>query len=141
MRNPLPALLLLLLPICTHAQDPLFSRMDDHVYFGAPNYNSPQDSADFALFRKSLVQPGSNLEPDTTMVSYHLVWREIQRGGLWTVSRGDGSLRKASPTEAIFASDQISIAFRTADGRSGLFLMFEEPCGLICRSALYYVEE
>jgi hypothetical protein len=36
---------------------------------------------------------------------------------------------------------ETSIPFRTADGRRVLVLTHEVPCGLICRTTWYYVEE
>jgi len=141
MRSPLSALLLLFLPACTQAQDTLSTLMYDHWRFGSLLFDSSKDSADYARFRQGMTQARSAVAPDTSTVHYRLVWRENQRAGLWMVTRGDGILLKAVPIASLFASDSMSIAFRTVDGRRGLLLMFEEPCGLICRSSLYYVEE
>lgn len=56
--SPLPMRRILvlaqLLPFVLCAQEPLVDVMSDHGYFGAVRYANAQDSADFALFRRSL---------------------------------------------------------------------------------------
>ena len=68
-----------------------------------------------------------------------MLWREDQHGGLWSVSRGDSSLWQAREYESLDLS--MVNSFLTADGRRGVLVVHETPCGLICRNARYYVEE
>ena len=139
MPSLLPAALLLLVPFIGHAQDTLPNYLADHAYFGPASFETPQDSADFLHFRKGLrtVQPTNT--KDTTKVQYRMVWREDQHGGLWSVSRGDSSVWQAPEYESLDLS--LVNHFETADGRRGLLVVLDTPCGLICRNAWYYVEE
>lgn len=130
----------LLLSLALHAQDPLSGLLGSH-YFGPPLYENAQDSADYIRFRKGLVPVEPKLPTDTTTVIYRMVWRENQHGGLWTVTRGDGSVIRARPQHHVFIHNEIHLPFRTVDGRRGMVLEHEVPCGMICRSAFYYVEE
>ena len=114
--------------------------MHDHLYFGQPEFLNSKDSAEYTLFRQRMTSLEATVPTDTMTIQYHLVWSEHQHGGSWTVDRGDGSVIKASPSELPFDFQQMSIAFRTTDGRRGLMLMHDVPCGLICRNAHYYVD-
>ncbi|MBK8498052.1 MAG: hypothetical protein IPL52_04360 [Flavobacteriales bacterium] len=129
----------LLVPFIGHAQDTLPNFMVDHAYFGPASFRDPQDSADFLHFRKGLrtVQPTGT--KDTTNVQYRMVWREDQHGGLWSVSRGDSSLWQARAYESLDLF--MGGTFVTADGRRGVLVVHDIPCGLICRNARYYVED
>ncbi len=68
-----------------------------------------------------------------------MLWREDQHGGLWSVSRGDSSLWEARAYESLDLF--LGVHFETADGRRGVLVVHETPCGLICRNARYYVED
>ncbi len=139
MRTLLPAALLLLVPFIGHAQDTLPNFMVDHMYFRPAWYANATDSADFLHFRKGLrTVPPTNTK-DTTMVQYRMVWKEDQHGGVWSVSRGDNSVWQARAYDLpdLF----MGVPFVTADGRRGVLVVHDRPCGLICRNAFYYVEE
>lgn len=139
MLHRLPAIILLLLPYFAHAQDTLPHDMTDHLYFGPARYENVKDSAEFARFRKGLRTVAPTLSKDTTTIRYRMVWQEDQHGGMWMVSRGDGSLLKHSVNEA---NDWfMGQPFRTYDGRRGVVVVHDTPCGMICRSVWYYVEE
>ena len=121
-----------------HAQEPLPDAMSGHLYFGPAHYENAQDSADFTRFRQGL----TSVAPNTTATdTYRMVWREDQRSGRWTVSRGDGSLLKGAPNTGLVKPLGSHIPFRTADGRHGWMLVHETPCAMLCQSAVYYVEE
>jgi len=139
MRDLLPASLLLLVPYIGHAQDTLPNGMADHAYFGPAQFENATDSADFSQFRNGLrtVQPTGN--KDRTKVRYRMVWREDQHGGLWSVSRGDSSLWQAREYQLL--DPLMGGPFVSADGRRGVLVVHERPCGLICRNSFYYVEE
>ena len=68
MRTTLTAFLLL--PFFVHAQDPVSALLNDHHYFGAVDFESARDSADFAHFRQGLRIEGLALLSDTVLVSY-----------------------------------------------------------------------
>ena len=139
MRTVLTAALLLLVPFMGHAQDTLPSFMADQGSFGPARYKYATDSADFWRFRNGLrtVRPAGT--KDTTQVRYRMVWREDQHGGLWSVSRGDSSVWQAHEYESLDLF--MGVPFVTAEGRRGVLVVHEIPCGLICRHAWYYVEE
>lgn len=132
---------LLLLPCLGHAQDTLPYYMADHMYFSPANFANAQDSAEFTQFRAGLrtVEPTS--PADTARIHYRMVWQENQHGVIWTVTRGDGSVIRASMAGSLVPYDQMNLRFATADGRRGVLVMHEIPCGLICRSARYYVDD
>ena len=139
MHTLLPAALLVLVPFIGHAQDTLPNYLADHAYFRSASFETPQDSADFLRFRNGLrmVQPTST--KDTAMVRHRMVWREDQHGGQWSVSRGDSSVWQPHAYEALDLF--MGGPFVTADGRRGMLVVHDTPCGLICRNAWYYVEE
>ena len=139
MPSLLPAALLLLVPFIGHAQDTLPNIMADHAYFGPAWFENPQDSADFLHFRKGLRTVHTTYTKDTTKVQYRMVWREDQHGGLWSVSRGDSSLWQARAYASL--DPFMGGPFVTADGRRGVLVVQDIPCGLLCRNAWYYVEE
>ncbi len=139
MRTLFLASLLLLMPYIGHAQDTLPNVMADHAYFGPIWFANATDSADFSQFRNGLrtVQPTGT--KDTTVVRYRMLWREDQHGGRWSVSRGDSSLWQARAYETLDLF--MGGPFVTADGRRGVLVVHETPCGLICRNAYCYVED
>jgi hypothetical protein len=141
MLHHLPAIVLLLLPCLGHAQDTLPDLMYDHLYFGPAHYENAKDSAEFTRFRAGLKSADAFLPTDATTGHFRMVWQEDQHGGSTMVRRGDGSLLSL-PNNAV-PPDVFLLArcFRAADGRRGFLRSHETPCGLICRSAWYYVEE
>lgn len=134
-------IMLLLLANTAQAQDQPTFPDPQHGYFGVPNFENPSDSAEFMQFHAGLRWDGTVTALDTSSTTYKLVWREDQHGGLWVVSRGDGSrlLRKAGITR--IGPMHGEGHFRTAGGKRGIMIEWETPCGLICRTASYYVEE
>ena len=133
MRTLFPAALLLLVPYNGRAQDTLPNLMADHAYFGPARFANATDSADFSHFRNGLrtVQPTGT--KDTTQLQYRMVWREDQHGGLWTVSREDSSVWQAREYESLDLF--MGGPFVTADGRCGVLVVHETPCGLIRRNS------
>ena len=139
MPSLLPAAILLLVPFIGHAQDTLPNFMVDHMYFRPARYANATDSADFLHFREGLrtVPPADT--KDSAKVQYRMLWQEDQHGGLWSVSRGDNSVWEARAYELLHLF--MGVPFVTADGRRGVLVVHDRPCGLICRNAFYYVEE
>lgn len=138
MPTTLTAILLLFLPCIGLAQDPLPPFMDDHLYFGSARYANAQDSADFMRFRSGLTMDTLARTTDTK-VHYRMLWQEDQHGGMWRVGRGDSSLWQVRAYESL--DHFMGAPFVTADGRRGVLVVHEMPCGLICRTAWYYVED
>ncbi len=130
-----------LFPLLAPAQDTLSTFLNDHMYFGPAKFESAKNSADFVQFRKGLEPLGLTRDKETVDIKYRLVWSENQHGGRWFVTRGDGRVKRTIETEAFPLSNSLPLGYRTADGRRVLILVHEEPCGLICRSVWYYVEE
>ncbi|MBK9763277.1 MAG: hypothetical protein IPO87_07910 [Flavobacteriales bacterium] len=131
--------LLFFLSVFAQAQEPTAPPLKDHTFHGPAYFENAKDSTDFMQFRNGLAADAS-LPTDTT-TQYHMLWRENQHGGMSLLSRGDSSLIKAPVHGAFSVYSETSIPFRTADGRRVLVLTHEVPCGLICRSTWYYVEE
>lgn len=131
--------LLFLLPFFAQAQEPAPPPRNDHWFYGPAIFENTQDSAAFMQFRYGLAAD-ANLPTDTT-IRYRMLWRENQHGGLTLFSRGDSSLIKAPEHGAFSVYSEASIPFRTKDGRRVLVLTHDVPCGLICRSVCYYMEE
>ena len=138
MRTRLLAVLLLLGTI-GRAQDTLPDIMDDHAYFGPIHFANSSDSADFMHFRRGLRMVQRSDAQDTMKVQYRMVWREDQHGGFGSVSRVDSSVWQ--PPEKVLLGLFMGGPFVTADGRRGMLVVHDTPCGLICRNAWYYVEE
>ena len=131
--------LLLFVPFIGHAQDTLPNYVADHPYFGPASFANATDSADFLHFRKGLRKVEPTMHKDTTKVQYRMLWREDQHGGRWSVSRGDSSVWQAREYESLDLF--MDVHFVTTDGRRGVLVGHDTPCGLICRNAWYYVEE
>ena len=130
---------LLLLPFVGQAQDTPPHFMGDHLYFGPAYFENARDSAEFTFFRTGLRRLDPTLPTDTTTAQYRMVWQENQHGGFWMVSRGDGSLLRHTGNHMFDPS--MSYPFRTANGRRGVVVTHDIPCGLIRRTTWYYVED
>lgn len=141
MPNPLPALLLLL-TACAQAQQPIQVFQPSPLYDVPMMFESPEDSADFARFRKGLqvVDPSSG-----TGVSgqggFRLAWVERLHGGMQMVTRGDGATLKDRPGALLTDFGPFHAPFCTADGKRGIMETHEWPCALVCAVTSYYVEE
>lgn len=133
-------LIVLLLAFQTRAQDTLPPPMSDHFYFGPVHFASVQDSADFVQFRKGLRWEEAAPTSDTTTIRYRMEWAENLHGGMAMITRGEGSLRLTVENRPLdwFGSRH---HYRTADGRRGVLVVHDIPCGLVCRDSWYYVEE
>ncbi len=132
---------LLLLANSAQAQDQPAFPDPQHRYFGVPQFENPADSAEFMQFRAGLQWDETITASDTASTTYKLVWRENQHGGLWFVSRGDESTLVRSAGVKHIGPMLGEGHFRTASGKRGILIAWETPCGLICRTASYYVEE
>ncbi len=141
MHTTLSSVLLLLLPCFVQAQDTLPDHMADHRFFGPRHFANATDSVEFTQFRSGLKMVDTTASKDTTTFHYRMVWSEGQHGGHWTVSRGDGSVIRTTLDIPPPFGDGMNLHFLTADGRRGMLIVHDIPCGMICRSARYYVEE
>ncbi|MBL7954464.1 MAG: hypothetical protein JNJ91_05460 [Flavobacteriales bacterium] len=103
-----------------------------HLYWA-----SAADSADFTAFRASISMVEEQLE--NTSGDYRAVWRVGEHGGLAAVSRGDSSLLHIDRPSLLGLF--MHLPFRMSDGRRGVMVVHETPCGLICRDTVYYLEE
>lgn len=105
--------------------------------FGHAYWASAADSAEFTAFRARISMVEDHLE--TTSGDYRAVWRIGEHGGIAAVSRGDSSLLHIEGPSLLAIS--MHLPFRMADGRRGVLVVNETPCGLICRDTWYYLEE
>ncbi len=113
--------------------------MDGHSFFGPAHYENAKDSVEFTQFRTGMRSVDPTGTTNTTIARYRMLWQEDQHGGSWSVGRGDSTLLQPSTTAALAL--RFGLPFRTADGKSGVVVVHETPCGLVCRSAYYYVED
>lgn len=125
-----------LLPLLACAQDTT-TVQPRWPAFGPTYLVSPEDSADFTAFHAGISMEEETLE--MTSGDYRAVWRVGEHGGVTVVSRGDGSLHHFEGSSIIGLF--MHLPFRMADGRRGVKVVHETPCGLICRDTVYYVEE
>ncbi|MGV3637613.1 MAG: hypothetical protein ACO1NQ_08190 [Flavobacteriales bacterium] len=98
---------------------------------------SPEDSADFTTFHAGISMEEETLE--MTSGDYRALWRVGEHGGVAVVSRRDGTLHHFEGSSIIGLF--MYLPFRMADGRRGVMVVHETPCGLICRDTVYYVAE
>ncbi|MBL7944806.1 MAG: hypothetical protein JNN32_02005 [Flavobacteriales bacterium] len=105
--------------------------------FGHPYWASAADSADFTTFHRIITMVEETFESPSG--DYRAVWRVGEHGGIAAVSRGDSSLLHFEGTALLGLS--MHLPFRMADGRRGVMVVHETPCGLICRDTVYYLEE
>jgi hypothetical protein len=131
-------IILFSLAICAKAQDRPTTFQNDH-HFGRMIFDSAADSVDLTAFVKAIQPTDPSLDGDTTTVTYRLVWRKNERGGVAVVSRGDGSELRVAGRVLIGIFE--NVPFRMPDGRRGMMRIHDEPCGLICRETMYYVED
>lgn len=133
------AYLLAFVPCFGQAQGTPTSIAAEHHFLGRPYYENAQDSADFARFCMDLRFVEGTLLTDTVDTAYRLQWIVSEHGGSSSISRGDSSILQHEPTSSwgLFPS----LSFQLADGRRGVQVFHEIPCGLICRSTLYYIED
>jgi hypothetical protein len=122
--------LLLLMHVCqVSAREPSSSFLPDQPPLFGP------------CFFEGLVFHEGATRSDTTSLVLRLNWRESQHGGLCIVSRGDGSTLLQQSASRHDDPMHNATYFRTTAGKRGVVIAWEIPCGLICRTANYYVEE
>jgi hypothetical protein len=131
-------ILLFSLALCAKAQDRSTTSQDDHL-FGPTYWASAADSVDFTAFRSALQLTDPSQAGDTTSVTYRLVWRKNERGGVAVVSRGDSSELRVVGRALIGSFEYLPC--RMPDGRRGVEVIYDELCGLICRGTFYYAED
>jgi hypothetical protein len=99
------------------------------------------DSAAFGQFMRGM-QPGDPGGPEEGQASrYRLEWIVSEHGGLTVVARGDSSAPALLDTNTLIGPMEFALSFRTAEGKRGRMVVSDIPCGLICRTTWYYVEE
>ncbi len=133
------AYLLAFVPCLGQAQGTPTSIAAEHHFLGRSYYQNAQDSADFARFWKQQRFVHGSMLTDTVDTSYRLQWIVSEHGGISSITRGDSSILQYEPDSSwgLFPN----LHFRLADGRRGVQVVHEIPCGLICRSTLYYIED
>ena len=133
------AYLLAFVPCLGQAQGTPASIAAEHHFLGRLYYQNAQDSADFTRFRQDLRFVDGSAPTDTVDTTYRLQWIVSEHGGMSIINRGDSSILQHEPASSwgLFPS----LSFQLADGRRGVQVFHEIPCGLICRSTLYYIED
>jgi hypothetical protein len=139
MRSLQILLLLAIGPSSAQGQNTVPTTAIQLPYSSAEGFASALDSADYSHFRQGLTWEGPISGTDTTTTQYRQVWVEDLHGGVSMIARGDGSLMTYRANNVIGWLEVIP--FRLADGRRGLAFAHETPCGLICRTTTFYVEE
>lgn len=126
-------------PCFGQAQETPISVTAEHHFIGRSYFQNAQDSADFTRFWQDLRFVDGSVPTDTGTANYYLRWIVSEHGGISSISRGDSSIRlqEPDPPLALFPS----LPFRLTDGRRGVQVFHEIPCGMICRNAWYYVEK
>lgn len=132
---------ILLVSYALQAQDTLQARLNEYAHSDLVWFPEPQDRAEFVAFRSGLKMADPQATTNTTTIRYHQAWSEELRGGLVTVKRGNGNTLEYRAMAAISLLDKMFYPFTSSDGRRGVVMIVEEPCGLVCRSMWYYVEE
>lgn len=127
---------LFLVALCATAQSDTMPWVGGYP-FGHPYWASAADSADFTTFHRSITMVEETFESPSG--DYRAVWRVGEHGGIAAVNRGDSSLLHFEGTALLGLS--MHLPFRMADGRRGVMVVHETPCGLICRDTVYYLEE
>lgn len=126
---------------CASAQEP--SVPDGRL--AAPRiHGASVDAADSAAFGRFIrgMRPGGLGDTAQRHVSgYRLAWIVSEHGGFASVSRGDGTAPAQHDRNTLLIGQELSFPFRTAEGKRGLGVVSDIPCGLICRTTWYYVEE
>ncbi|HRH69207.1 MAG TPA: hypothetical protein PLB89_06865 [Flavobacteriales bacterium] len=135
----LPNLIALFLACHTSAQNTVPPSTLHVPYISPDGFAIASDSADYRHFRQGLRWEQPIVDTDTTTAHYRQVWVEDLHGGFAMITRGDGSVM-AHRADRIIGWSEV-IPFRLADGRRGLAVAHETPCGLICRTTQFYLEE
>jgi hypothetical protein len=99
------------------------------------------DSAGFAAFLNGLQWAELGDTAVGPVSGYRLAWTLSQHGGMSAVTRGDGSAPASRDRTMLLIDREFVLPFRTAEGKRGLSVVADTPCGLICRTTWYYVEE
>ncbi|MBL7937911.1 MAG: hypothetical protein JNL43_01010 [Flavobacteriales bacterium] len=140
MRNrPTLNLIALLLACHTSAQNNVPPSTLHVPYFSPYGFAIASDSADYRHFRQGLRWEQPIADTDTMTTHYRKVWIEDLHGGFAMITRGDGSVMTPKAYRIIGRTE--FIPFRLADGRRGFAVAHETPCGLICRTTQFYLEE
>ncbi len=101
----------------------------------------PADSAAFGQFIRGM-RPMDLGDPEQGQASgYRLAWVVSEHGGPTAVTRSDGSAPALRDKHTLIGPIEFALPFRTAAGKRGLSIVSDIPCGLICRTTWYFVEE
>ena len=133
------AYLLLCAPCFGQAQDTIPPSPDMYRSFGPLLYQHAQDSADYATFLKDLRFTQGTSTADTVARTFRLRWIVSEHGGMSIISRGDSSIMQFEPNP--FWGTTLGQPFQLADGRRGVQMVHETPCGLICRDTRFYIAD
>ncbi|MEZ4755717.1 MAG: hypothetical protein R2817_02695 [Flavobacteriales bacterium] len=111
------------------------------AFHGPVVFASAADSADYVQFMSGMQRADLGTPVEDPVSGYRLVWITSERGGLTAVTRGDGSAPALRETSSRVGPLEFALPFRTGDGKHGLTIVSDIPCGLICRTTWYYVQE
>lgn len=111
------------------------------AFHGPTVFTSPADSADYVKFMSGMQRADLGTPVEGPVSGYRLVWTTSEHGGLFAATRGDGSAPALREKDHLSGAREFALPFRTAEGKRGLSVVSDMPCGLICRTVWYYVEE
>ncbi|MFN6116691.1 MAG: hypothetical protein ACK46G_00735 [Flavobacteriales bacterium] len=141
MFRTIPGLLAFALATNASAQEPTHPSGQ----FAVPHiHDAHVDAADSAAFGQ-FVRSMRPIDPDeatkNNVSGYRLAWILSEHGGIAVLTRGDSSAPAQHERNVLQGGQEFVLPFRTAGGKHGLCIVSDIPCGLICRTTWYFVEE
>lgn len=112
-----------------------------HAFHGPTVFASAAGSTDYLQFMSGMQRTDLGTPVEGPVSGYRLVWITSEHGGMVAATRGDGSAPAQRETDLLSGAREFALPFRTAEGKRGLSVVSDIPCGLICRTTWYYVEE
>lgn len=113
----------------------------ERAFHGPTLFAIAADSADYVQFMSGMQRADLGTVVEGPVSGYRLVWITSEHGGMIGVTRGDGSAPASRDRNMQLIDREFVLPFRTAEGKRGLSVVSDIPCGLICRTVWYYVEE
>lgn len=104
-------------------------------------FANPADSMDYVHFMNGLQHMDLGTSVEGSVSGYRLVWITSEHGGMIVASCGNGSAPALREKDLLSGAQEFALPFRTSEGKRGLSVVSDIPCGLICRTVWYYVEE
>jgi len=113
----------------------------EEAFHGPAFFASVADSSDYVQFMSGMQRADLGTMVEGPVSGYRLVWITSEHGGIFGATRGDGSAPASRERTMQLINREFVLPFRTAEGKRGLSVVSDIPCGLICRTVWYYVEE